>query len=125
MTEVKTELNPAYFKYPTEAEKELAKKHAEQARENRVVFKETYQQLLKDVSEIAILFKNGRMARLKPKDPMFGWVIRWRLKDLLKEVVIPKKLGFCEYGTRPEWNLQLGWTLYGDEVNNKPHWKEV
>jgi hypothetical protein len=125
MTETKTELNPAYFNYPTEEETELAEKHQEQARENEVVFKETYQQLLKDVSEVAILFKNGKMARLTPKDPIFGWFIRWKIKDLLTQVIIPKKLGFSQYGFRPEWNHQLGWTLWGDEANPKHHWVEV
>jgi len=118
-TEKKSELNPAYFKYSTQAEKELAKKHQEQARENRIVFKETYQQLLKNVSEIIIVSKNGKMARLQPKDSIFGWCIRWKIKDLLKEVVIPKKLGFNQYGFKPEWNPQLGWTLYGDQLNDK------
>jgi hypothetical protein len=69
------------------------------AREERdKTFSETYKQLLPKVKSITVNFKNEETELLMLKDEKYGWFIRWCARDLLKKVIIPRKIHIDEYG---------------------------
>jgi hypothetical protein len=83
------------YESPEEKQKKRQEKEAQEKR-----FKETYKKLYANVKHVTITFKDGHIAILDLKDRDYGWRIKWSTRDLLRQAVIPKKLGFDEYGTR-------------------------
>jgi hypothetical protein len=104
LTLVDGHLNPCLFWPPLCLSSRTPEQEAQYAEEvrikrlNKLKFRETYRNLNSHVKNITITFKDGHKAILDPKDPKYGWRIRWSIRDLLKEAVLPKKLGFDEYG---------------------------
>jgi len=100
LTLVDGELNPCFFsrhrdlRTPEEKQKEIQEREA-RAR----LFKETFKKLYHDAKRVTITFKDGHVAVLDLKDKEYAWRIKWSTRDLLRQAVIPKKLGFTEYGT--------------------------
>ncbi len=94
------ELNPCFFHYsPDLRTPEQKRKDYEECEARCKVFRETKNNLYHSVKHITITFKDGHIALLDPKDKEYGWRIRWSIRDLLAQAVVPKKLGFSEFGT--------------------------
>lgn len=94
------ELNPCFFhpdpdhRSPKQKQKE---KQEKEAREQ--IFKETFWKLYRNAKRVTITFTDGHIAVLDLKDEEYGWRVKWSTRDLLRQAVIPKKLGFNEFGT--------------------------
>jgi hypothetical protein len=101
LTLVDGKLNPCFFSRHPDLRTPEEKQKADQEREARArLFKETFKQLYHNAKRVTITFKDGHVAVFDLTDNEYGWRIRWSTRDLLKQAVIPKKLGFNEYGTR-------------------------
>lgn len=100
LTLVDGKLNPCFFHSNPDRRTPEQKQKTRQKQEAREsIFKETFWKLYRNVKHITITFKDGHIAILDLKDKDYGWRVKWSTRDLLKQVVIPKKLGFNEYGT--------------------------
>ena len=100
LTLVDGHLNPCFFHaYPDRRSPEQEQKENQESKAREKIFKETYRKLYRSAKRITITFTDGHIAVLDLKDKEYGWCIRWSTRDLLKQAVIPKKLGFNQYGT--------------------------
>jgi hypothetical protein len=92
-------LNPCFFhsvpdnRSPEEKQKERQEKEA-----RAQLFKEAFKKLYHNAKRVTITFKDGHIAVLDLNDRDYDWRVKWSTRDLLKQAVIPKKLGFDEYG---------------------------
>jgi hypothetical protein len=98
LTLVDGKLNPCFFHHDHTSPEQLQKERQEREA-RRQIFKETFWKLYRNVKHVTIAFKDGHIAVLDLRDKEYGWCIKWSTRDLLKQAVIPKKLGFNEYGT--------------------------
>lgn len=100
LTMVDGHLNPCLFvhDYSTPRTREQQEKDAQEEKEREETFKETYRKLYSSAKHVTITFADGHVAVLNLNDKQYGPRIKWLTRDLLSEVVIPKKLGFNKYG---------------------------
>ena len=99
LTLVDGQLNPCFFSPDSDCRSLEQKQKARQEKEARAqLFKETFWKLYRNAKRVTIMFKDGHMVVLDLNDREYGWRVKWSTRDLLKQAVIPKKLGFDEYG---------------------------
>ena len=100
LTMVDGKLNPCFFSRHRDLRTpEEKKRDRHETEERQHLFKETFWKLYRNVKHVTIAFKDGHITVLDLKDKEYGWRVKWSTRDLLKQAVIPKKLGFNEYGT--------------------------
>jgi hypothetical protein len=99
LTLVDGKLNPCFFHSVPDNRSSEEKQKERQEKEARVqLFKETFKKLYHNAKRVTLTFKDGHIAVLELNDRDYDWRVKWSTRDLLKQAVIPKKLGFNEYG---------------------------